>query len=274
MSNYKIVASDLDGTLLNSNDRISEENWQAIREMTARGVYFVPCTGRTLHEMDPVLRDNPAVRYIIHSDGAVVYDKQTDRRITACMEGEDVRFILNMLLECDTHLTVRYERNTYIDVNKSNRSKYKYYRMSEPYQECICERFAIKTENFEEFCHGLDNAEMICAFFHNDDEAAECAKRIEETGKYFLAYFKPYCYEIFSREAGKGNALLRLADEIGIDRSQTIGVGDSCNDMTLIGSAGLGLCMSNGYDEPKAIADEIICSNDEHAMKYILEHYL
>ena len=79
---------------------------------------------------------------------------------------------------------------------------------------------------------------------------------------------------MFDATAGKGSALLRLAQHLGLDPSQTIGVGDSCNDLTLIGAAGLGLCMENGYEEPKRIADAIICNNDEHAIQYIWEHYI
>ena len=115
---------------------------------------------------------------------------------------------------------------------------------------------------------------MIGVFFRKEGDAETCIKRIRETGNYITARFTPYCYEIFHKTAGKGNALLRLADALGLSHAQTIGVGDSENDLTMLEAAGLGLCMSNGMDEAKRAADEIICNNDEHAMKYILEHYL
>ena len=116
MVDYRIVASDLDGTLLNSSDLVSEENWAAIAEMKARGVHFVPCTGRTLNEMDPLIRDNSNVRYLIQSDGAVVYDKETDRRITACMGARRrnlslIRFLLTTCTRLcdmkDIHISMR-----------------------------------------------------------------------------------------------------------------------------------------------------------------------
>ena len=78
---YKIVASDLDGTLLNKEQIISEENLQAISEMPSLGVEFVPTTGRSMNEIDPLLISSPDIRYIITSNGAVVYDKNIGKTI-------------------------------------------------------------------------------------------------------------------------------------------------------------------------------------------------
>jgi hydroxymethylpyrimidine pyrophosphatase-like HAD family hydrolase len=60
----------------------------------------------------------------------------------------------------------------------------------------------------------------------------------------------------------------------GIGIENTIAVGDSDNDMSMIKAAGLGLAVSNACDELKAIADKVICSNDEHNIKYIYENIL
>ena len=68
--------------------------------------------------------------------------------------------------------------------------------------------------------------------------------------------------------------LLALAEALGISQEETIGVGDTTNDMNLIQLAGLGLAMDNAYQELKDAADAVICSNKEHAIKYILEHYI
>ena len=72
---YKIVASDLDGTLLQYDGRVSAENWRAIEEMGKMGVQFVPASGRSFNEMPDELRESPLIRYYITSDGTTVYDK-------------------------------------------------------------------------------------------------------------------------------------------------------------------------------------------------------
>jgi len=59
---YKIVASDLDGTLLDSHGNISVENFEAIKQIADKGVYFVPASGRTLKEMPKDLIENQNIR--------------------------------------------------------------------------------------------------------------------------------------------------------------------------------------------------------------------
>lgn len=76
MHRFKIITSDLDGTLLNSRSEISSENLRAIHELSNRGIYFVPSTGRTVSELPAEIINDPAIRYIIHSNGAVLLDRQ------------------------------------------------------------------------------------------------------------------------------------------------------------------------------------------------------
>jgi hydroxymethylpyrimidine pyrophosphatase-like HAD family hydrolase len=89
-----------------------------------------------------------------------------------------------------------------------------------------------------------------------------------------IAASEKYNIEIYHKSAGKGRALYPLAEFLGCDISEIIAVGDSKNDVEMVEEAGLGLAMSNSMEELKAIADEIICSNEEHAAKYILENYI
>ena len=274
MADYKIVASDLDGTLLNSSGEVSEENWQAIAEMTARGVHFVPCTGRTLHEMDPKIRDNPLVRYIIHSDGAVVYDKQTDRRIPMCMSQGVAERALDALGRYASLPAVRFERNVYMNAEQMTDEVFEEFHVSD-YSRNIVFPWSNRMDRFEAFCRSMDQIEMIGSYFPSIEERDAFVEELEQTGDYLFARWEGlnYC-EVFSKHAGKGNALLRLADELAIDHSETIGVGDSTNDLTLIQCAGKGLLTANGFASLREVADEVICSNDEHVMRYILEHYL
>ena len=75
---YQIIASDLDGTLFDSNGNLSEVNLQAIKQLHEMGIYFVPTTGRAFDEMPAVLQDCPYIRYYINSDGGCLYDKHED----------------------------------------------------------------------------------------------------------------------------------------------------------------------------------------------------
>ena len=81
MAEIKIVALDLDGTLLDSEKRLSEVNRDALARAAEKGVLIVPTTGRFFGMMPPAVRDLPFVRYAITINGAQVYDRETDTAI-------------------------------------------------------------------------------------------------------------------------------------------------------------------------------------------------
>lgn len=272
-SNYRIIASDLDGTLLKDDMTVSIENEQAIEELTKHGIYFVPSSGRTLNEFPKQVVDNPNIRYIIHSTGAVVYDKQTGKRITLCMPHELSMFVFDTMREYDALLTVRYEGKCYVDSRNVTENALEYYRVNEYFSKLIHET-NVPVTNFDKLCHSMDKIEMISGFFYNDEDYENCKKRLEETGELIVACSGSQNMEVIYKKAGKGNALCRLVEELEIDIEDTIGVGDSTNDSALLEAAGLGLAVGNAYEELKRIADEVICTNEEHIMAYILKNYI
>ena len=274
MPKYKIVASDLDGTLFNTAVEISKENLAAIEEMDQMGVHFVPSSGRAYTEIPDKIKNIPQVRYLICSDGAMIYDQKAQQQLCRCyMDKELSKTVLDVLNEYQTLLTVRYHGKSYVDTSKHDWDIYGKYRLTGNYKEFIYE-YDRPIENFDDFCYNLPEIEMICVFFKSNREMAECKRRLLETGRVQVASSEPYNLEIFDINAGKGNALRRLAQHLEIDPQKTIGVGDSLNDMDNIRKAGLGLAMENACEALKVEAKRIICNNDQHAMQYILEKFI
>lgn len=269
----RIVASDLDGTLLNSKSMVSEENFKAIDELTKKGVYFVPASGRTLSEVPEEIRENENIRYIIYSNGASIKDKKTDEDILMCISKAEAKEVLDILYSYKIHITMRFGGKCYIDADCQKDSDYEFYNVWEIHKEVINE-YGIMKKDFKSFCYASDNIEVISVFFHDDDEKEECTKRLCDTGLIRVAEGWKHNIEICSIEAGKGAALKVLSQRLGIDIEDTIAVGDSDNDTSMIETAGLGLAMENAVESLKQKADEVICKNDEHAMCYILKHYI
>lgn len=270
---YKIIASDLDGTLLNDKKEVSPENLSAIARMAELGVYFVPCSGRTLSEIPENVKSIPSVRYIIHSDGAVIYDKHTGERIERCMTQGVAKPALDILFEYENSMTVRYKGESYVDASVHTAENYTYHRVESFYQDMI---FSVCRPmwDFKRFCHGLDGIEMICIQFHSQDALEECFLRLEGLEGISITRLEEQSFEIYSAEAGKGNGILRLAEHLGFDKEETVAMGDSGNDIDMLRKAGLALVMSNGRDIAKAEADAVICSNEEHGARFVLENYI
>ncbi|MBR2010509.1 MAG: HAD family phosphatase [Clostridia bacterium] len=273
MPSYKILSCDLDGTLFDHGKHVSEENDRAMRALTARGCLFVINTGRTYSEIPKELREHPAVQYIICSDGAAIYDKKNNTRLSLCMENEVSNQVLDILDDYDTSLTLRKDGSCYVDAATHNDADYIAHHANSAWRYFFY-TYGVPKENFKGFCREATQTEMICPFFANADERAEAAERLAALESVQLASTADANLEIFSKKAGKGNALLHLAAQLGIDRAQTIAVGDSTNDSDMILKAGLGLAMENACPELKSIADAVICKNTDHAVPYILRHYL
>ena len=273
MPSYKLIASDLDGTLLKKNKTVSKENKKAIAELSQKGVQFALSSGRTLGEIPDHVKGDPNVRYVIHSDGAVIYDKKTNTRMEECMTGEVNKFVLDTLFSYHSYLTVRYLGESYADeLIPTTEESLLTYRLSRDYRDFVRANFNFSND-FKNFCYGMEQIEMICVFFADDEEMAECRRRLSEDPALEISASEPSNLEIYSCKAGKGKALLRLAEALHIPQSETIAMGDSPNDMEMVKMAGLGLAMENATDELKAVADAVICNNEQHAVVYVKEHY-
>ncbi|MBQ8311151.1 MAG: HAD family phosphatase [Clostridia bacterium] len=273
MANYKIISLDLDGTLLNSEQHVSEENNKAIEALVKKGVLFVPNSGRALNEMPNVIRNHPHARYIIYSDGAVIYDRERNTRDTAFIDADKCRAVWDILTDYEHFAIVHRDETAFAEAKKSTVECMNYHNVGLGFQEMIFEKNVL-IDGLVADCHDRDDLEMICAFFKNDADLEACSARVKALGGLMIVSSFAHNIEIISDRAGKGKALRRLADMVGASYDETIAVGDSSNDAELLHAAGLGLAMKNAWDELKQIADEVVdCTNDEHIAKYLLENY-
>ena len=271
---YKIVASDLDGTLLNKEQNVSEENFRAISEMKRLGVEFVPTTGRAMNELELSLMNSPDIRYIITSNGAVVFDKKVGKPIiTRYISKVAVRLILEAIRPYNVFFIVHEGGKTYFDKNKYNSDFLNICGVGE-YYGYIIGKYAEAVEDFESFLLSSNEVELICLFFELDEGTRSCNQILENCGMLSAASPRANYLEIYSSDAGKGDTLVALADKLGVDIADVIAVGDSDNDFTMIKKAGLGLAVANACDALKEIADQTICNNSEHIAKYVLENFI
>lgn len=271
--NYKIIATDLDGTLFDKTMDVSAENARAISRLTQLGVHVVPTTGRALGEMPDSVKKNPDIRYIISSNGALIHDMKTGKCEKLCMKKELSQKVFSILFSYETESLVHYNENSYVDADKHNEENYIYHNLNEIYRKLIF-KFNVPAPDFKNFCYSMEDVEMICTSFHSTAEREECIKKLSELNDVLLVSTTPYNLEVFHANTSKGTALCRLCEMLDIDISETIGMGDSGNDIPLLNNTGLSLAVENAAPHLKEAADEIICSNEEHAMKYVLENFI
>ena len=270
---YQIIFCDLDGTLLDSRMELSDENAKAIHTLTQNGILFVPNSGRAFGEMPESIRKNPDIRYYICSDGTVIYDKLTGECKTDCLSNDVVNAVYDLLAHYDTYLSVHADNASYVERTLTNEEHLPHYQVSAKTREFLYDT-NIPTDHFERFCRTHHKTEMVCAYFHSDEEREHCRQQLAKMGGLMTVTSIPHTLEIISASAGKGNTLLRFANHLGVDPKNTIALGDSGNDADMLRASGHGVAMKNAWDELKATADEVLpITNKEHVMRYLLERY-
>lgn len=269
---YRIVATDLDGTLLNSAGEISRENWEAIAQMKEKSIHFVPASGRCFMELPREIRESDLIRYYILSGGAVIYDKQKDHFEMICLEKGSKDRVLDAIFRYPVCLMAHTGRDSCVDAEHHYAESYASYNMNDYWVQYALEKEK-PVSDFKKFVYETDGIAMMVVFFRNPADLEECRTLLAEIDGILVVQSDPCNLEIVSEKSGKGNALLYLAELLGIDREKTIAVGDSLNDRTMLEEAGLSLAMKNALPEIKRLADEVICDNDSHCTAYILDHY-
>ncbi len=259
---------------MNSEMKLSQENKIAIQKMAEMGVYFVPCTGRSLSEVASEVRALQEVRYYITSNGGAVFDRQTGECIIQKgIAGADKNFLLDTLRKNGSAFTIHFDGISYVDEKCKDRDYCRSYRMSELFIQHIEDKDDF-IEDFDAFCDRMETVESCCCFFKCEKDLVACREALRATGRFAVTASMPHNLEINSIDAGKGTALLALAERLGIDPQKTIGVGDGTNDTDSIQKAGLGLAVKNAHPALMQVADRIICTNDEHIASYILENII
>ena len=271
--NYKIIAIDLDGTLLSTKGDITDENLAAIKDLAERGIIFVPVTGRAMYEMPRRVYECEYIRYIISSNGAVIYDKQTGETVSHNFTAEQFARIYSVLKEYEATMTIHYALRSVADSAKVSDEVFNYYRVNDYYKNHI-RTHNVMRDDFDEFFSEPREAEMLSVFFRYDSELEEARSRLEAMGDIDITSSTVGNIELIRHGALKGNALSKLIDKLGVSLAETIAVGDSRNDISMLEIAGLALATDNATDAVKAKSHRVICHCDKNTAEYIRDNIL
>lgn len=256
----KILFTDLDGTLLDNEKKISDYTWNVLKSWTDAGHKLVLCSGRDINSVGSVKEylnlDDPGV-YLIGYNGGQIYDcekKETLYKITLSLE--QVRHISKTAKQLGVHC------HTYTDthiVSPRDCEAFRYYRR------------VIKTPVIysEEVTDALTDGACKCiAVEVEDHEKLEKLRMTllpwaEEEGVSML-YSNPNYLEFFPAVSGKGASVRKLCELLGIDICFSVAAGDEQNDLSMIEAAGLGIAMANGSEEVKMAATVITMEDNNH----------
>lgn len=261
---YKMIAIDLDDTLLTDDLQIPSGCISAIKKAVDKGVIVTLATGRMYASAAPIAAQLELNVPIITYQGALIkgaLDGQTlyERVVSA----EISRIVHEMAREHNVHLQIYQNDILYSPENNEKVKKYVE----------IAKVGYVVEENFEKLC---DQPSTKLLYF-DEPQKLDVLKQLL-TGKLgdqvYITKSKPYFLEILHPEASKGQALLYLAGRFGIQPSEVIAIGDSYNDLDMMEAAGLAVAMGNSIKEVKKRADYVTSTNNEEGVRQTIEKFI
>jgi len=260
----KLLALDIDGTLTNQLHTISPRNIAAIQRAKEAGIVVTLATGRGCIATKPIWQQADLHGASIQYGGAMIVDIDSGRiEKLHALEPAVIRDVLNFAAEQDVPAQIYVDETVILEqINPS--SKGYIGRHNLPF---VIDPDIRKKDFF--------NVPKILAFAGNGREEAlfetfrvrfDKVAQVSRSNAVFI--------EINCLGVTKATALEELSGQLGIDRSEVCAIGDNFLDREMIEWAGLGVCMEDGAEEVKAIADRIIPRCDEDGVAYFIEHHL
>lgn len=270
----KVIASDMDGTLLNSQHEISEENVKAIKKAQELGVHFIIATGRMYKDVKPFVEKHGIKCEYILMNGAEFRNESGEIVESICIDKSKVKDILDIISRMGLIVELYTGNGTYTTNTKEEALKEMVYRVQNfekvsDYDEAL--EIAKKHEHFMSLNYITDIDEFLDSdieirkmiTFHNDVNVINSTKK-ELNKLEGLAVLSSFItnIEITDEKAQKGYILKKVTEKMDIKSKEVIALGDSLNDYSLFTEFELAFAMGNAIPEIKEIANNITDTND------------
>ncbi len=271
----KLIATDMDGTLLNAAHEVSQENIEAIQYAQSRGVTVTIATGRAFYEAnDPIKPTGLKVPYIC-LNGAEVRDESFDIVHTSSLNHELYQRIRNVLVRENIYYQIYTNFGIYTEDPERDLAIYldiAKYSGQQPDVEKIRQHINHRIEiGTLKVVNNYDNIESVTGelimkvLAHNTDldKIARVKAELSESSNLAVSSSSKGNLEITHIDAQKGLALCAIAEKLGIDMKDTMAIGDNLNDKSMLDRAGIAVAMDNALPELKENATFVTASNEE-----------
>jgi Cof subfamily protein (haloacid dehalogenase superfamily) len=282
----KLIASDLDGTLLDENGEVSTENVQAIKRAMDMGIQFITATGRSY---DAALKPLEAAGIscpIICLNGANAYTSDKKLLLHIPMDiavTKEIRRLCEqegIYIEYFTNKGIFSTSRDYfvavmVDVLRSAHPDMSEEALHETAAQRLQEEKATFVRNYDEL-YNMDNLEIykILGFALDKEKLQRVHERLLSKDTLAITSSGDINLEFNHHDAQKGLTLQKIAADMGIGMQDVMALGDNFNDASMLTMAGRGVAMANAEDEIKAMCNYTTAANDEHGVARAIEEML
>lgn len=253
---YKAVFSDIDGTLLNSEHKISPDTEKAIKAVIAKGIPFIPVSARPPYAITPYTAQLDTQQAIICYSGALILDKNLTALYSVILAPNDLQQ-LNTLLKNFNQLSVNY----YAGLDWFSNDLTNYWTVQES---------EITGLAAEPVPNNLTEVHKILVMGEAEEIQQLEAKLKQNLPHLSIHRSKNEYLEIMNKAATKSKAIQFMESHLNVSAQEVITFGDNFNDLDMLQYAGLSVAMGNAPDEIKQAAKEVTASNDDDGIALVL----
>ena len=287
---YKLIAIDLDGTMLNSYGMVTENTKNTIKEIEKQGIEVIIASGRPIDSIKEIAKEIESKNYFIAGNGAIIYDIKKDEIIyEKTLSKEKVLEIIKIceensisynvytekeILAASLKYNVLYYHKENLKKEESKRTKINIVKNMYEYVEnkkdarylkiTICDENKTVFNSIMKKIKEIKEIEIL--------EVSHMARKTIKQGteEFSISY---YYTEISEENVDKWNAIEFLIKKLNIKKEEVMAIGDNSNDKNMIENAGLGVAMKQGSPNVISIADEVTEGNNEEGVAKILQKY-
>ncbi len=266
MELYKLIAIDMDGTLLNDRHEVPEDVKSTLAEAKRQGIKIVLCSGRPIGGLRGYIKAlnlDEEGDYAIAYNGALVQDSHTEGVVAELsLSHDDLVKLHDLSVELKSPMHFFDAKGVY-----SPNADISEYTVLEAY---LCQ-IPLAYRQVSDIPTNISIPKIM--FIDNPDNLNRTIQALPENLKeqYTIVQSSPYFLEFVHPSASKGNAVKKLAKQLDIKQEEIMSFGDNGNDLSMIEYAGCGVAMGNAIPEVKAAADFQTRSNNESGVAYAIK---
>ncbi len=267
----KLIAIDMDGTLLNKNNDLSDRNKDAIRRAKNKGIEIVIATGRVLKSAEYYAKELELSSYIAACNGAIVVDDNSKKIIDKPLSLEKVNEVTNLGLKEDLYFHF-YNEDTFFTKT--------YVKEVVDYYNSSTGKFrgqSVSINLYDDLSEVINNRQLnvykIIFIDESTDKLTDFRNKLSDIKGLALSSSWDNNIEVMESGVSKGLAIKELSEKLGISRREIMAIGDNENDLSMIEFAGLGVAMGNASDLLKGKADFISDTNDNDGVAVAIERF-
>ncbi|NOV00755.1 Cof-type HAD-IIB family hydrolase [Paenibacillus planticolens] len=263
--NYRLIALDVDGTLLNDEHELTQQTIETIQEVHDQGCHIVLCTGRAPGSTLPILEQlGLEGTMITHNGAATVHADERGKSLIHefSFTLPEIAPMLDYVRREGIHFDVSTSFNMYIErIGEYEKEMYKKFLVSPKLVTDVSE-LDLPIVKFTLFSQPeiLDRVQQEW-----EEQQLYGQLRMIRSGDLFI--------DVMSAKANKGDALKALAASLEVDSSEILAIGNYYNDLEMMAFAGLGIAVDNSPDGVKEAADAVTASNNDEGVHKALVKY-